>query len=107
LQHAFLESLEVHRGLVGIYLGDHVAPGNDVPGLLQPFRYRPLLHRVGEPRHKYFGQLSPYLVYALSSRVRRTARAKSLVAGMAAVSSGLEYGSGTSAAATRSTGASK
>jgi hypothetical protein len=59
LEHAALEGFEVHRGLVGVDLGDGLTPGHLVPRLLEPPSNRPLLHRVGETGHQNFGQLSP------------------------------------------------
>ena len=51
-QDAGLVALELHRRLVGLDVGEHVALGDRVALLLGPARDRPPLHRVGEARHR-------------------------------------------------------
>ena len=57
-QHALVERLEVHGGLVGLDLGHEFTGGDLVPLLLLPLAQDALLHRVGELRH--FQELSHF-----------------------------------------------
>jgi hypothetical protein len=51
---AFVDRLDLHRRLIGLNLGDHVAGGHLVPLVLQPFRERAFLHGRGKRGHKDF-----------------------------------------------------
>src|SRR5665647_1797583 len=50
-----LERLQVHRRLVGLDLGEHIALVNRVSDVLQPLGERALLHGVGQSRHEDLG----------------------------------------------------
>ena len=52
-QHARALGLELHVGLVGLDLGQHVADIHLVSGLFQPTEDLPLLHGVTELRHHH------------------------------------------------------
>src|SRR5919201_1940482 len=55
LQHPLLEGLQLHGGLVGLDLGQHVAAVDLVARLLQPGGQGALLHGVGQARHGDLG----------------------------------------------------
>ena len=50
-----VDGLELHRRLVGLDLGDHLAGGDAVALLDQPFRQRALLHGRRQRGHQYLG----------------------------------------------------
>src|SRR5690606_8406173 len=105
LEDAILERLQIHGRLIGLDLRDHIALRDRVAHILQPLRELALLHRVGESRHRHLSHQASFLK-PLAFNVSHTTRVRSSASGIAANSSGFAYGNGTSAAATRRTGAS-
>src|SRR4051794_23785218 len=89
-----------HVRLVGLDLDQRLALLDLAALLDEPLQDRALLHRVGQPRHHHLGG------HQASPNVDRTAFTISSSPGIAACSSGFEYGIGTSAPDTRITGAS-
>src|SRR6185437_7583660 len=99
-EHALVVGLHLHGGLVGLDHRQHVAPADLVALVLDPLGQDAFFHGVRQPGHQYVGHQVPLTV-------SRTTRVIAAASGRAASSSGLAYGSGTSAAATRRTGASR
>ncbi|MNS87384.1 hypothetical protein D3C72_1213260 [compost metagenome] len=55
---AFIDGLDLHRGLVSLDLGDHVAGGDNIPDLDVPLGQNALLHGRRQGRHQDVGHLA-------------------------------------------------
>ena len=75
--------------------------------VLDPLAEDTFRHGVGQPGHEHVGHGLSYRANRVPSRISRMTWVSAPASGRAASSSGLAYGSGTSAAATRRTGASR